>query len=119
VPMSRIIQSCTSTGDNGDVEGITSVNACYGGSAALFNSIAWVESSAWDGRYAICVCGKHHMDAPIPIVPAFQPFKSLSKLPGWHRRHCGVRAGPCASHIRVWRRGHAGGARRPPLDRAR
>ena len=24
---------------------------------ALFNSVAWVESSAWDGRYAIVVCG--------------------------------------------------------------
>lgn len=27
-----------------DVEGVTSYNACYGGSAALFNSVAWVES---------------------------------------------------------------------------
>lgn len=29
---------------NTDVEGVTSYNACYGGSAALFNSVAWVES---------------------------------------------------------------------------
>ena len=40
---------------NRDVEGATTMNACYGGSAALFNSAAWVESSAWDGRYALAV----------------------------------------------------------------
>jgi len=44
-------------GDNTDLEGVTNVNACYGGTAALFNSIAWVESSEWDGRYALVVCG--------------------------------------------------------------
>lgn len=43
-------------GENTDIEGITSVNACYGGSAALFNTVAWVESSDYDGRYAILVC---------------------------------------------------------------
>jgi hydroxymethylglutaryl-CoA synthase len=42
---------------NTDLEGITSVNACYGGTAALFNSVAWIESSEWDGRYALVVCG--------------------------------------------------------------
>nr|NVI74472.1 HMG coenzyme A synthase [Cucujiformia] len=36
-------------------EGIDTTNACYGGTAALFNSIAWVESSAWNGRYALVV----------------------------------------------------------------
>ena len=34
---------------NYDVEGIDSTNACYGGTAALLNSIAWMESSYWDG----------------------------------------------------------------------
>lgn len=38
-----------------DMEGVDSTNACYGGTAALFNSIAWVESSAWDGRLALVV----------------------------------------------------------------
>ncbi|XP_054715240.1 hydroxymethylglutaryl-CoA synthase 1-like [Uloborus diversus] len=42
---------------NHDVEGVDSTNACYGGTAALFNSVAWVESSAWDGRYALVVAG--------------------------------------------------------------
>ena len=44
-------------GSNTDVEGITNVNACYGGTAALFNSIAWIESSEWNGKYALVVCG--------------------------------------------------------------
>lgn len=44
-------------GVNTGLEGVTNVNACYGGTAALLNSIAWCESSDWDGRYAIVVCG--------------------------------------------------------------
>uniref|UniRef100_A0A8C6YWU8 Hydroxymethylglutaryl-CoA synthase n=1 Tax=Nothoprocta perdicaria TaxID=30464 RepID=A0A8C6YWU8_NOTPE len=42
---------------NTDVEGIDTTNACYGGTASLFNAADWVESSAWDGRYAVVVCG--------------------------------------------------------------
>ncbi|KAL1980590.1 hypothetical protein VTN96DRAFT_3920 [Rasamsonia emersonii] len=42
---------------NTNVEGVDTVNACYGGTNALFNSINWLESSAWDGRDAIVVCG--------------------------------------------------------------
>lgn len=42
---------------NYNVEGVDTVNACYGGTNALFNSINWVESSAWDGRDAIVVAG--------------------------------------------------------------
>ncbi|KAL4764368.1 hydroxymethylglutaryl-CoA synthase [Aspergillus foveolatus] len=42
---------------NTNIEGVDTVNACYGGTNALFNSINWVESSAWDGRDAVVVCG--------------------------------------------------------------
>ncbi|KAJ4429245.1 Hydroxymethylglutaryl-CoA synthase, cytoplasmic [Periplaneta americana] len=42
---------------NTDIEGVDTINACYGGTAALFNSVSWVESSAWDGRYALVVAG--------------------------------------------------------------
>ncbi|KAM6188030.1 hydroxymethylglutaryl-CoA synthase, cytoplasmic-like isoform 5-T5 [Sarcoramphus papa] len=42
---------------NTDVEGIDTMNACYGGTAALFNAINWIESSSWDGRYALVVAG--------------------------------------------------------------
>lgn len=44
-------------GDNTNIEGVDSVNACYGGTNALFNAVNWVESSAWDGRDAIVVAG--------------------------------------------------------------
>ncbi|GAA5849441.1 hypothetical protein JCM8547_000452 [Rhodosporidiobolus lusitaniae] len=42
---------------NSDIEGIDSKNACYGGTAALFNACNWIESSSWDGRYAMVVAG--------------------------------------------------------------
>lgn len=40
---------------NTDIEGATVINACYGGTAALINALTWVDSSGWDGRYAIVV----------------------------------------------------------------
>lgn len=43
--------------NNSGLEGVTSVNACYGGTAALFHTADWIESSAWDGRYGLVVCG--------------------------------------------------------------
>ena len=39
-----------------NVEGIDCYHACYGGTAALLACANWVESSAWDGRWAIAVC---------------------------------------------------------------
>ena len=33
------------------------MNGCYGGTNALFNSINWIESQWWDGRYALVVAG--------------------------------------------------------------
>ncbi len=42
---------------NTDIEGLDSKNACYGGTAALFNAVNWIESSSWDGRNAIVVMG--------------------------------------------------------------
>eukprot|EP00166_Cyanidium_caldarium_P000417 ctg_1159.g406 len=43
---------------NFEVEGIDSNNACYAGTNALFNTIAWCESaSLHDGRFGLVVCG--------------------------------------------------------------
>ncbi|KAL8998717.1 MAG: hypothetical protein Q9169_002272 [Polycauliona sp. 2 TL-2023] len=42
---------------NTNVEGVDTVNACYGGTNAIFNAINWIESSAWDGRNAIVCAG--------------------------------------------------------------
>jgi len=55
---------------NFDIEGIDSKNACYGGTAALFNAINWIESSSWDGRNAIVVCGDIAVYAEGPARPA-------------------------------------------------
>lgn len=44
-------------GDNTNIEGVDTVNACYGGTNAFFNAVNWIESSAWDGRDAIVVAG--------------------------------------------------------------
>lgn len=41
---------------NHDIEGVTSINACYGGTNALFNTLNWVQSRAWDGRLGIVLC---------------------------------------------------------------
>jgi len=50
-----LMQLFTPTG-NSNVEGLTTYNACYGGVQALFNTVAWVQSAAWDGRLGIVVC---------------------------------------------------------------
>jgi hydroxymethylglutaryl-CoA synthase len=44
-------------GDNTNVEGVDTLNACYGGTNAVFNTLNWIESSAWDGRDGIVVAG--------------------------------------------------------------
>ncbi|OIW25296.1 hydroxymethylglutaryl-CoA synthase [Coniochaeta ligniaria NRRL 30616] len=44
-------------GDNTNIEGIDTINACYGGTSAVFNTVNWVESSGWDGRDGIVVAG--------------------------------------------------------------
>ena len=42
---------------NFDVRGAEHLNACFGGSAALFSAMDWIRSRSWDGRKAIVVCG--------------------------------------------------------------
>ncbi|CAN8073841.1 unnamed protein product [Agarophyton chilense] len=54
---------------NSEVEGLDNTNACYGGTAALFNTVAWCESSAWDGRYAVVVAADISVYEPGPARP--------------------------------------------------
>lgn len=35
--------------------GATSINACYGATNALINTLNWITSPSWDGRYGIVV----------------------------------------------------------------
>jgi hydroxymethylglutaryl-CoA synthase len=44
-------------GDNTNIEGVDTLNACYGGTNAFINTVNWIESSGWDGRDAIVVAG--------------------------------------------------------------
>ena len=45
-----VLMQLFSESGNTSVEGIDTTNACYGGTQAIFNSVSWVESSAWDGE---------------------------------------------------------------------
>jgi hydroxymethylglutaryl-CoA synthase len=55
---------------NRTVLGVDNVNACYGGTAALLNSIAWVESSFWDQRLALVVCTDIALYDDVPARPS-------------------------------------------------
>lgn len=52
-----VLMQLFSPSGNNNIEGVDTLNACYGGTNAVFNSINWVESSAWDGRDAIVCAG--------------------------------------------------------------
>lgn len=53
--LKTLLMSLFRQSGNHDVEGVTSVNACYGSTNAILNTLNWVESSAWDGRYGIVI----------------------------------------------------------------
>ncbi|XP_054824207.1 hydroxymethylglutaryl-CoA synthase-like isoform X1 [Prosopis cineraria] len=84
---------------NSDIEGVDSTNACYGGTAALFNCVNWVESSSWDGRYGLVVCTDSAVYAEGPARPTGgaaaiamligpdAPIAFESKLRGSHMSH--------------------------------
>jgi hydroxymethylglutaryl-CoA synthase len=54
---------------NTDVLGVDTMNACYGGTNALFNAVNWVESRGWDGRNAIVLAGDIALYARGPARP--------------------------------------------------
>ncbi|KAL0024918.1 hypothetical protein WJX77_002506 [Trebouxia sp. C0004] len=55
---------------NTDIEGVDNVNACYGGTAGLYNAANWIESRAWDGRYAMVVASDEAVYAEGPARPS-------------------------------------------------
>lgn len=57
------------TSGNHDVEGIDTKNACYGGTASVFHAINWIESSSWDGRWAVVVAADIASYAEGPARP--------------------------------------------------
>lgn len=42
-------------GNHCSIVGATSINACYGAMNALINTLNWISSPYWDGRYGIVV----------------------------------------------------------------
>lgn len=64
-----VLMSLFAESGNTDIEGATVINACYGGTAALLNALAWADSSAWDGRYAIVVAADIAVYADGPARP--------------------------------------------------
>jgi len=38
------------------VEGVDTVNACYGGTNAFFGTTNWIQGQGWNGRFGIVVC---------------------------------------------------------------
>lgn len=64
-----VLMSLFAESGNTNIEGATVVNACYGGTAALLNALSWVDSSAWDGRYAIVVAADIAVYAAGPARP--------------------------------------------------
>ena len=52
---SYIMEHIFRASGNLDLEGCTSIMACYGGTNALFNSLKWLESAASNGKLAIVV----------------------------------------------------------------
>ena len=64
-----ILMSLFEGSGNTDIEGATVINACYGGTAALLNALTWVDSTGWDGRYAIVVAADIAVYADGPARP--------------------------------------------------
>eukprot|EP00871_Galdieria_phlegrea_P005614 jgi/Galph1/6053/GphlegSOOS_G4645.1 len=54
---------------NSELEGLDTTNACYGGTQALFNTLSWLESPYWDGRYGVVIMADIAVYAPGPARP--------------------------------------------------
>ena len=54
---------------NSDIEGVTVLNACYGGISALLNSFNWLFSKYYDNKYAIVICGDNASYGKGPARP--------------------------------------------------
>ena len=64
-----VLMSLFEGSGNTDIEGVTVINACYGGTAALLNALTWVDSTSWDGRFAIVVAADIAVYADGPARP--------------------------------------------------
>ena len=90
-----LMQLFSSSG-NRDIEGATVMNACYGGTASLLNSVAWVNSPEAHGRLAIYVACDIAVYEPGPARPTggvgavaclVGPDAPLALVPGARHSH--------------------------------
>ena len=51
------------------MQGVDCINACFGATAALLSAADWIESSAWDGRWALVVAADVAIYAEGPARP--------------------------------------------------
>jgi len=61
----QLFESCGNT----EVEGLDTTNACYGGTQAFFNTLNWLESPYWNGKYGVVVMADIAVYAPGPARP--------------------------------------------------
>ena len=71
-----------------DVEGIDGTSGLAGGGSALTSCVAWSESAAWDGRYALAVCTDSSSalssDSSVAVAALIGPHAPLSvSLQDW------------------------------------
>lgn len=72
-----------------DIEGVDCYNACYGGTAALLNTVAWCQAPNWDGRLGLVVCvdiadlepGQSFLNGAAAVAMLIGPRAPLVLLP--------------------------------------
>ena len=93
VPPVSAYMSAFMTSDAAPRQGADTVSACYGGTAALLSAAAWVESRAWDGRYALVVAADSARCAPAPDAVPLGARPGAA--PGSAARRAACSAGRC------------------------
>ena len=68
-------------------QGVDNINACYGATAGLYNAVNWLESRAWDGRYAVVVASDEALYAEGPARPS-GGCGAVAMLVGTALHHC-------------------------------
>ena len=62
--------------DQHSVEGVDTINACYGGTNAFFSTVNWIQSAAWNGAYGAVVCS----DPAVHPDPTMLPGVGASSI---------------------------------------
>ena len=71
--MTASIVNMLRSAGNADVEGIVSQNSSYASVTSFVRAVDWIESSFWDGRYAMVIVGNHETNVVV-LVSADAPI---------------------------------------------